>query len=236
MNTLRTTQWLVLAGFILLFSCSQSKNETRDLQLVEKVEKPYTAKNLSKADRIDLAFKQEFDKTRDPRTLTIPRERLIYGRQIIQGRKNARIQAKATSLTWEERGPYNVGGRTKAILWDPQIADKVWAGAASGGLWYNTDITNASSEWTAVDDLMENLSVTAIAYDPTDPDVMYIGTGEGHIIGSVKGAGMLKSTDAGATWTHMTTTNGFYDTEGDFHYVNDILVVDEGGSEGVIYV
>lgn len=220
----------------LLHCCTPAKeNEVSDVQTVQKID-AFQRKKLSKADRIDLAFKQEFDKTRDPATLSIPRERLINGIEIIRRRRNARTAAKATGLTWEERGPYNVGGRTKAILWDPQITDKVWAGAASGGLWYNTDITNSASEWTAVDDLMENLSITSIAYDPVDPDVMYMGTGEGHIIGSVKGAGMLKSTDAGVTWTHMTTSNGFYDTEGDFHYVNDILVVDEGGLEGVIYV
>jgi hypothetical protein len=192
---------------------------------------------ITKADRIELAFEQEFLKTFDPTLKYVPRERLKAGQNHILARRNMRVEAKAVNLNWEERGPYNVGGRTKAIMWDPNDVGntKVWAGAASGGLWFNDDITSSSSEWEAVDDLMENLSVTAIAYDPTNTNTMYIGTGEGHIIGSVRGAGMLKSTNGGSSWTHMIPGNGFHDTESDFHYVNDILVVDEGGND-VIYV
>ena len=48
-------------------------------------------------------------------------------------------------LQWEERGPNNVGGRTRAIMFDPNDNangyKKVWAGGVSGGLWYNNDIT-----------------------------------------------------------------------------------------------
>lgn len=201
----------------------------------------YQKKKFSKADRIDLAFQHEFDKTRDPVSLDIPKERLNEARELMDQKlelSRSGRRAKAVNLTWEERGPYNVGGRTKAILWDENDVNdtKVWAGAASGGLWYNNDITSATSEWQAVDDLMENLSISAIVHDPVNTNTMYIGTGEGHIIGSVRGAGMLKSTDGGTSWTHMIPGNGFYDTETNFHYVNDILVVDEGGSSGVLYV
>ena len=194
-------------------------------------------KKFTKADRIQLAFQQEFVKTYDPSLGLIPRERLKSGQEMIANRASSRQETKAVTLSWTERGPDNVGGRTKAIMWDPNDGTnkKAWAGAASGGLWYNNDVTNVATSWVAVNDQMENLSVTAIAYDPTNTNTMYVGTGEGHIIGSVRGAGMFKSTDGGATWTHMTTTNGFYDTESNFHYVNDVIVVNEGGT-GVLYV
>lgn len=117
-------------------------------------------------------------------------------------KKNAKIQAGIPNLNWSERGPNNIGGRTRAVMYDPNITNKVWAGGASGGLWYNNDITNANESWQRVDDFWANLDVTTIACNTNQPQIYYAGTGEIAPGGgaSVPGGGIWKSTNAGATW------------------------------------
>ncbi len=113
--------------------------------------------------------------------------------------------------TWTSIGPANRGGRTIALEVDPQNPDVIYAGAASGGLWRLTMDGNNYS-WEYIDTGFPVLGVNAIAVDPTDSDIIYIGTGEvysyqssigglyiRHTRGSY-GIGLLKSTDGGLTW------------------------------------
>lgn len=145
---------------------------------------------------------------------------------------NSRSLMPGTSGTsWVERGPNNVGGRTRGLAWDPTDGTnkKVWAGGVSGGLWYNTDITSSSSSWIQVSTLWANLAVTAIAFDPINKGTMYVGTGEGYGASSsaTRGFGIWKSTDSGKTFSQLSSTTGFF-------YVNDIAVRNESGSS-VVY-
>lgn len=105
---------------------------------------------------------------------------------------------------WIERGPNNVGGRTRAVIFDPNDAshETVFAGGVSGGLWKNTNISNALSEWTQVG-VPENLAVSCIAIDPNNSNVWYLGTGESYVSGDVNGNGVWKTTNGGATWTNV---------------------------------
>jgi hypothetical protein len=100
---------------------------------------------------------------------------------------------------WIERGPNNVGGRTKALIFDPTDATNktVIAGGVSGGLWKNTDITVATA-WTRMA-LPENLNVLTLAVDPLNSSTWYAGTGESYT-GDVGGNGVWKTTDAGRSW------------------------------------
>lgn len=194
---------------------------------------PQQIKKLPKRDRPDLAWEQDFLATMDPSLGRPTPEALIpIYNQVSQMRKNLMTTPGASSSPWVERGPSNVSGRTRAIAFDPNDVTnkKVWAGGVTGGLWYNNDITNSSSQWVAVNDFWDNIAITAIAFDPTNSQIMYVGTGEGwgQTFSGARGAGVWKSTNAGSTWTHLSATSGFY-------FVNDLVVRNESGN-GVLYV
>lgn len=148
-----------------------------------------------------------------------------------QGSLNRRAMPGTTKTTWTSRGPNNLAGRTRALAVDPTVSTgkKVWAGAVTGGLWYNDDITSASSEWKFVSGLWSNLTVTCIAFDPNAPGTMYIGTGEGwgSTTSSSRGFGVFKSVDSGKTFVQLAATKTYY-------FVNDIVVRSESG-KSVLY-
>jgi PKD repeat protein len=178
-------------------------------------------------DRPDLAFLQDFKRTKDPATGTIPHERAIQAFQYTK--RKLKEKAAITGVNWTERGPNNIGGRTRALMYDPNDAangyKKVWAGGVAGGLWYNNDITDANSSWTNVNDFWANMAISSIAYAPNNTQTFYVGTGEGWFNGgAVKGNGIWKTTDGGGTWNVLASTVA----SAEFPHVNK-LVVTSGG-------
>ncbi|MEQ9374548.1 MAG: PKD domain-containing protein [Imperialibacter sp.] len=175
----------------------------------------------------DKRMQQEFFMTMDPALLRPTPEKLP---EILAATRNARTYGTLpgeSTAPWVERGPKNVGGRTRALMWDPNDATgkKVWAGGVSGGLWFNNDITSASSTWTKVDDFWSNLAVNCIAYDPNNTQTFYVGTGES--FGGISGQGIWKSTNGGTTWTQLSAS-------ANFGYVADIVVRNEAATS-VVY-
>ena len=119
--------------------------------------------------------------------------------------------------TWTSLGPGNIGGRTRTIIINPDNPNIMFAGGVAGGIWKTT---NAGASWTPIADLIANIAVTCMAFDPRNANTIYAGTGEGFFNSDgVRGAGIFKSTDAGATWSRLANT-----ATTDFYYVNDIIV------------
>ncbi len=177
---------------------------------------------MPKYDRPDLAHQQNFLWTVDPQLGYPPTERLEDALRIVQEFKTdpSRYAPGDLTLPWEERGPDNVGGRTRAMMWDPNTTNKLWAGGVGGGLWYNNDITTTGTSWISVDDLWANLAVTCMAYDPTNTQVFYVGTGEGwYNADAIQGNGIWKTSNGGTTWTQLPNT-----INSTFFQVMDIVV------------
>ena len=164
----------------------------------------------------------------------------ILQEQLNQQRLSQRSPGEALN-SWKERGPNNIGGRTKAILFDPNDSNNntVYAGGVSGGLWKNTDITNSNSLWSRVVNVPGNLSVTSITVDPRNSNIWYIGTGEQYTFGDVVGNGVYVTTDGGTNWAAINippadsgdinySSNNLFLSG--IYYVNDVLAWDKGTS------
>ena len=76
---------------------------------------------------------------------------------------------------WTIEGPTNIGGRINCIAVHPTDEDIIISGTAAGGI-YRT--TNGGANWTPIGDVMDDLSASSIKYDPTNPDIIYVGTGD----------------------------------------------------------
>jgi len=98
-----------------------------------------------------------------------------------------------------------VTGRIMTIAMDPSDAsgNTVLIGGAMGGIWRSTD---AGGHWTAVGDQNASLAMGSIAFAPSNPSIVYAGTGEQALaFDTYYGAGVLKSSDHGQTWTQTCT-------------------------------
>src|SRR6266516_3902227 len=108
-------------------------------------------------------------------------------------------------LVWRQVGPFR-GGRVTAVAGVVGQPLVFYMGATGGGVWKTVD---AGLTWEPVSDKFFTAgSVGAIAVAPSDPNVVYVGTGESPIRGNVSpGDGMYKSTDAGRTWSKIGLAN-----------------------------
>ncbi len=120
--------------------------------------------------------------------------------------------AGAGAMSWSPLGPRPIqnefwsgtddaSGRVPAIAPHPVDPDTVYIGSASGGVWKTTD---GGASWTPLTDELSNLNQGAMAIDPSDPEVVYLGTGE-YTTGA-DGDGLFRSEDGGATWNRIATT------------------------------
>lgn len=108
---------------------------------------------------------------------------------------------------WVLGGPLNIGGRISAVAMHPSDMQTIYAGAASGGIFKTT---NTGASWVPIFDDALSLSIGDIAIAPSDPDIIWVGTGEANAGGgsmAYDGFGIYKSTDAGSTWEHLGLEN-----------------------------
>jgi photosystem II stability/assembly factor-like uncharacterized protein len=128
------------------------------------------------------------------------------------------------SLRWRLVGPFR-GGRVDAVTGDPTKPLVFYFGAVNGGVWKTV---NAGASWDNITDGKTDISsVGAIAVAPSDPNVIYVGTGESQLREDLTyGTGMYRSTDAGQTWqnlglteTHQIASIRVHPTNPDIAYV-----------------
>ena len=186
-------------------------------------------------------FEQMWELTINPSSGKLDDGGLTQLRQELISKRLSRKTPGHSTNAWEERGPNNVGGRTRVIMFDPNDASNntVYAGGVSGGLWKNTNISNSNSQWARVQNVPGNLSVTSITVDPRDSNKWYVGTGEQYTAGDVVGNGVYVTTNGGNNWAALTIPasgpDSFdYNASNLFlkgiYYVNDVLAWDNGTS------
>lgn len=119
-----------------------------------------------------------------------------------------------SSLEWRNIGPHR-GGRVVAVAGHPTERSTFYFGGAAGGVWKTT---SGGAIWENISDgYFKTSAIGAIAVSTSDPNVIYVGTGESTIRGNVShGDGVYKSTDGGHTWQNI----GLSDTR----HIGDIII------------
>jgi len=183
----------------------------------------------------------EWLRTRDPQTNEIPENIRLKEIDFVKNVPNRNqvsmknVQGGASNLktlNWDRRGPYNVGGRTRAMALDATNESIIIAGGVSGGMWKSVD---GGATWKKTTKPEQLHSITAVAQDTRTghTSTWYYGTGElsgnsasANFSAWYKGNGIYKSTDNGESWTSLTSTasnkpQSFVNT---FDYVNNVIV------------
>lgn len=127
------------------------------------------------------------------------RQALIQKEVMLRTQQKNSLLKRTNILEWQFAGPVNIGGRVVDIEFNPITPNIVYAGAATGGVFKSTD---TGQSWFSIFDSSPNINIGDIGIDPTNPNTIFVGTGEangGH--NNFPGEGIFKSTDAGETWT-----------------------------------
>ncbi len=197
---------------------------------------PNTLSSLESLDSPSKAARDAyfFNMLRNPETNQIPSnvraKELEHAALIYQ---ETRYLSKKRAFSWIQAGPFDVGGRTRALAIDLQNSNRILAGGVSGGLWESTD---RGSSWRPIELNAGNLSVTYIAQDPRpgEQNIWYYSSGE--FIGNSAsdpsriapyfGSGIYKSTDGGDSWSLLpaATPRDLNDFDSPFDFVNRIAV------------
>ncbi len=125
---------------------------------------------------------------------------------LASGQSAQSIIDPASDMHWRQIGPHR-GGRARAVAGVPSQPNVSYIGFDNGGVWRSTDY---GATWTPIFDRESTGSIGAIAVAPSNPDIIYVGSGAGIIRPDLAtGDGLYKSTNAGKTWTRM----GLFDSQ-----------------------
>ncbi len=215
---MRTFHLALLLVLATLLSCQQetlvqenvqSPTLSRSIQLPPKTSK----KNIDdKARSVIGRWEYEMQLLRNPQTGEIPEgaaTEALKQAKLASTSLNLPNGRNSNDIVVNRRGPGNKGGRTRALAFDQRNANIILAGGVSSGVFRTT---NGGTSWAKVSSNSEIHNATAIAQDPTTPNNWYYGTGE--LFGNSAseggafylGRGMWRSTDNGATWTALGST------------------------------
>ncbi|WP_157593067.1 FlgD immunoglobulin-like domain containing protein [Rufibacter tibetensis] len=227
---------LLFFGAILYFASTQpffrGKQEPRfsTASLIEfgqdaRVHRLHKKGSIGTPENPQARLQYEIDRLKDPATGKIPegiRElELAYSSRIMTAEQlfsQKNPYSKLATYTWDRRGPYNIGGRTRALAIDRNNENIILAGGVSGGMWRST---NGGTSWVKVTDPEMLQSVTSISQDkrPGKGNIWYYSTGE--VLGNSAnkpgatylGNGVFKSIDNGVTWNPLASTQAVGTTQ-----------------------
>lgn len=208
---------------VLLVSCFVSKKNSGPEKDKDKYDNPWAR------------AEQEFEKTKDPALGYVPYNRLVEALLYTEELKRTSANRTYLPLQWEERGPIydSVGpsngngrgggtgstaggytsGRIRAFLLDTlndPTGNTAFTGGVAGGVWRCTNFLSSEPNWTKITDFFSNLAIGSICQDPTNPQIIYVATGEATSnADAVFGNGVYKSTDGGLTFHWLPSTANF---------------------------
>ena len=126
------------------------------------------------------------------------RQKAFKQMEMMVHEKNSASLMLAQQPEWKNIGPFNIGGRMKSVVIDPNNPDLAYAAAAAGGIWKTSD---GGANWVPIFDYENSIAFGALAMDPNNSSVLYAGTGEAvNNTLAYLGSGLYKSTDAGNSW------------------------------------
>ncbi len=213
MKTVKNFELLGVLGLITLWAVVFL---TINVPVLKTHSMPEGASIQSEKEEGNGAALYEFNRLKDPATGKIPanmrEQELEFAATMpkdIDFRNNERM--KTLPLNWVSRGPYNIGGRTRALGVDIMNDSIMLAGNVSGNMWRST---NQGNTWTTVSTpaMIHNISCLTQDIRPGHSNIWYYGTGEGTGASAggagayLLGNGMFKSIDNGLTWTSLAST------------------------------
>lgn len=253
MNKLTSTTKIVLAIavtaitalFVFLYqqnvtNAAVSENEVRTNSPAYSIKQMYgeemlAAKKRRKANQKDEhgikhATKYLHRLRMDPKTGKVPVKAVIRAHQKAKAMRNSPANRNRNlNLEWELVGPDNIGGRTRGFMIDRVNTQRILTGGVTGGLFVSND---GGLNWELhPDPVFDNFaSISTIQQAPSDPNVIYVGTGESFVITEPNqhghlGGGIYKSTDGGQTFSLLPSTKaGNNAHDADWAYVNEIAI------------
>ncbi len=211
--------------------------------------------NNSYTTKEDLSSRRnwEFMRLRDPYTNKIPANISVLERSFARTLPNDKtmpLQKGSTlfsATTWTYRGPYNQGGRSRALAVDVNNPDIILSGGTTGGMWRSTDRGLSWTKVTPANDTVQ--TVTCVVEDTRagKTNTWYYGTGEyssnlelpdnGAGFTTFLGAGIYKSTDDGVTWTRLESTAPSYSPTfvNPFQVVWNIAIDTSNSQQDIVY-
>ncbi len=125
-----------------------------------------------------------------------------------RARVTAELPPAPGEAEWLSVGPANIGGRMTCAICHPTEPERLWVGAAGGGVWHSPD---AGTTWRPLWHGETSLNIGALALDPRDPNniIIFCGTGEANLSNdSHPGVGLFRSLDAGQQWRQIAPAEG----------------------------